>query len=361
MADLRALGRAFSIPGEFVEALPHGNGHINDTYAASYLAEGGLKRFIHQRINSQVFKNPAALMENVSRVTRHQQAALSGPGAERRALRLLPARDGLPYVIDAEGYFWRSTPFIEGAKTFDLAESPAQAHEAARAFGAFLKSLAGLGGPRLHETIPGFHDTPQRLKNFEASLGRDAAGRLGGCRAEADFILAAAPQAGRLSAMLASGRIPERPTHNDTKLNNVLMDEATGKAVCVIDLDTVMPGLAAHDFGDLVRSAAHPAAEDSSQPEKAVLQWDKFEALARGFVEGAGDSLTRAEKESLPLGAWTLAFEQGARFLADHLDGDAYYKISRPGQNLDRARVQLALARDIASKLTEMGALIASL
>jgi hypothetical protein len=359
--ELRALGPAFGVEGEFIEAAPHGNGHINDTYAASYLVPGKPSRYIFQRINSLVFKNPAALMDNVLRVTRHQQSLLAGPDAGRRALRLLTAKDGLPYFIDAEGGYWRCLPFIEGARTYDLAESPAQAREAARAFGAFLKSLKSLGGPRLHESIPHFHDTPLRLEGFKAALSRDAAGRLGGCRAEADTILEGASRAGELSAMLAAGLIPERPTHNDTKLNNVLIDDASAEALCVIDLDTVMPGLAAHDFGDLVRSAAHPAAEDSRDPGQAVLQWDKFEALARGFMEGAGGSLSRAEKESLPLGAWTLAYEQGLRFLGDHLDGDAYYKISRPGQNLDRARVQLALARDIAAKLPAMGALIASL
>jgi hypothetical protein len=361
---LAALGAAFEILGDFVGAKPYGNGHINDTFAAVYDQAGTHVRYIHQRINHRIFKDPPKLMENIDRVTRHQAASLGALPAEelsRRALTVMPSRDALPYFRDAEGAYWRTYLFIEKAKTYDIVTSAAQAYEAARAFGRFQASLADLPGDRLHETIPQFHHSPWRYENLEKAVAADSLGRLKDCRAEADFALAQKAQVSRLTDLQAKGLLPERVTHNDTKLNNVMIDDKSGEGICVIDLDTVMPGLAAYDFGELVRTSTMPVKEDETDLSKVVMQWDKFEALTQGYLESAGGFLTAAEKENLAFGGWLMAFENGMRFLTDHLSGDTYYKIHRPGQNLDRARSQLALARDIEKNLDRMNRFVASL
>jgi hypothetical protein len=358
------LGQAFQLSGKFIEAVPYGSGHINDTYAASYDRQGRRVRYIYQRINHLVFNDPPGLMENIHRVTRHQHKHLIESGASdpsRRALTVLPADGDLPYFTDPAKNFWRCYLFIENAKTYDVIESSAQAYQAARAFGEFQKVLADLPGNRLRESIPKFHDTAWRFENLEAAVATDPAGRLSGCRAEADFALAQKAKIGRLAQMLAGGQLPERVTHNDTKLNNVMMDDSSGEGLCVIDLDTVMPGLAAYDFGDMVRTATMPCKEDDTDLSKISMQWDKFEALARGYLSSAGAFLTQAEKESLAFGGWLITFEIGIRFLTDHLTGDRYFKIQRPHHNLDRCRTQFALARDIDKNLGRMGHFIEGL
>jgi hypothetical protein len=343
----------------------HGSGHINDTYLAVYQREGRTERYIHQRINHLVFTNPAQVMENIQRVTEHQRqklaAAPPSPGPRRQALRCLPARDGTPLWRDPEGNHWRTYLFIEGARSYDVVESPAQAFAAARAFGDFQKMLADLPGPRLHETIPRFHDTPWRLANLEAAAAADRHRRAGACRAEIDQALAQRSATRRLADLQAQGRIPERITHNDTKLNNVLIDEASGQDVCVIDLDTVMPGLSLYDFGDMVRTATMPVPEDTRDLSRVVMQRPMFEALARGYLASAGQLLNADERANLAFSGWLMTFETGIRFLTDHLAGDTYYRIHRPGQNLDRARTQLALARDLADALPELDRLVAGL
>jgi hypothetical protein len=230
---------------------------------------------------------------------------------------------------------------------------------AARAFGDFQKILADLPSPRLHETIPNFHNTPWRLERLEAAVAAEVHGRAALCRSEIDYALSQRAGAHRLTELQAAGRIPERITHNDTKLNNVMLDEATGEDVCVIDLDTVMPGLTLYDFGDMVRTATMPVKEDEPDLSKVIMQWPMFEALAQGYLASAGAFLNRDERANLAFSGWLMTFEVGVRFLTDHLAGDTYFRISRPGQNLDRCRAQFALARDIERNLEAMERLIA--
>jgi Ser/Thr protein kinase RdoA (MazF antagonist) len=255
------------------------------------------------------------------------------------------------------GNFWRAFHFIEGTRTVDVVESPAQAFQVAQAFGRFQKLLADLPAPRLHDTIPDFHHTPKRFAALEKAIAADAFNRSASAKAEIDFALR---HQAICSALLAA-QLPERVTHNDTKLNNVLLDAATGEGLCVIDLDTVMPGLALYDFGDLVRSAANPAREDEHDLAKVEMEFPLFEALLRGYLSGAGNFLTTAEKSLLPIAGQVIAFELGLRFLTDFLEGDAYFKTHRAGQNLDRCRVQFKLVESMRRQEAAMTRLAASL
>jgi aminoglycoside phosphotransferase (APT) family kinase protein len=303
-------------------------------------------------------------MDNIRRVTEHQRAklaALPDRGGGRRALTCLPATDGQPWWRDPQGNTWRTYTFIENARSYDVVQSTRQAFIAARAFGDFQKMLADLPSPRLHETILNFHNTPWRLERLEAALAADSHHRAAACRAEVDYALGQRDAARRLTDLQASGRIPERITHNDTKLNNVMLDEHTGEDVCVIDLDTVMPGLTLYDFGDMVRTATMPVAEDEQDLSQVLMQWPMFEALAQGYLASAGAFLNRDERANLAFAGWLMTYEVGVRFLTDHLSGDTYFRIRRPSQNLDRTRAQFALARDISRHLPAMESLIAGL
>jgi Ser/Thr protein kinase RdoA (MazF antagonist) len=304
-------------------------GHIN----ASYVVQTPRGRFFLQRLNTDVFRDHQRLMENVARVTKH----LAGP------LRLVSARDGASYVADDEGGVWRMYTYIENGAPVVGAPSGPVVGRAAGAFGAFQRALADLPGPRLHETIPHFHDTPRRLEAFERAVESDTAARAAGVRSEIDQIRGCRHLAPLLVDAAARGAVPERIVHNDAKLANVLFDRASGEALCVVDLDTVMPGLALYDFGDLVRSMATRAAEDERDLGRVRLEPELFESIARGYVTGAREFLTQAERELLVPGAQVIVFEQAIRFLIDHLDGDRYYRIARPGHNLDRCRTQLTL------------------
>jgi hypothetical protein len=357
--DIAAVGRAFGAGGPLIEASRHGSGHINDTYLASYQRDGQRVRFVHQRINHLVFKDPPRVMENIRRVTEHQRGKLAASPSARRALTCVCAADGQPFWCDPEGNTWRTYTFIENARSYDVVQSTRQAFVAARAFGDFQKMLADLPSPRLHETIPNFHNTPWRLAALEAAIAADSHGRAEACRTEIDYALSQRAGAQRLTSLQAAGRIPERITHNDTKLNNVMLDEATGEDVCVIDLDTVMPGLTLYDFGDMVRTATMPVAEDEQDLSKVVMQWPMFEALAQGYLASAGEFLNADERANLAFAGWLMTYEVGVRFLTDHLSGDTYFRIRHPGQNLDRCRAQFALARDIERNLEAMDRLIA--
>ncbi|MCX7916301.1 MAG: aminoglycoside phosphotransferase family protein [Verrucomicrobiae bacterium] len=343
------MSRNFVIYGEFVCARPHGSGHINDTYAVTFDQAGKPVRYIVQRINHRVFNNPVALMENIYRVTTHVKAKLTG-ARSRRALTLVPTRDGQPFHRDEAGNFWRCYLFIEGARTYDAVESPKQAYEAARAFGRFQQLLADLPAPRLHETIPDFHHTPKRLAALEAAIAADTAGRARECGPEIEFVM----KRRALTRALVEAGLPERVTHNDTKLNNVMLDDATGEGVCVIDLDTVMPGLALYDFGDQVRTTTSPAKEDERDLTKVGLRREMFEALARGYLEAAGRFLTREEKELLVVAGKVITLEIGIRFLTDYLSGDVYFKVHRPGHNLDRCRTKFKLVESIEAQEHEL-------
>jgi hypothetical protein len=349
--DLRAVGAQFQIHGALVDARPYGTGHINDTFAATYDQAGTCVRYIHQRVNTDIFTHPDALMDNIARVLAHAGARVAGtPHAARRVLTLVPARDGAPFVRDEQGNVWRTYLFIEGARTFDVIESEAQAEAAARAFGAFQLMLADLPGARLQETIPRFHHTPSRFAACVAAIDADAHNRAAGARDAIDVVLARADDVSRLVDLHAQGDLPERVTHNDTKLNNVMIDLATGEGLCVIDLDTTMPGLAPYDFGDMVRTATNAAAEDEPDVTRVWSRPEMFDALARGYLGAAGGFLTRTEVEVLPFAGLLMTLECGMRFLADHLAGDTYFRIQRPGQNLDRARTQFALVASLESQ-----------
>jgi aminoglycoside phosphotransferase (APT) family kinase protein len=349
LARFREVAAAFELPGRWVGSRPYGSGWINETLLVE-MEEGGRRtRWIQQRINDRVFREPARVMENVARVTEHQQAALArrrAPDASRRALRLVPARAGGFAYVDAEGGWWRTFHFIEGASSRDAVSSAVEAGAAAEAFGRFLAELADLPGPRLHETIPRFHDARARFEQLCAAAAADAHGRLAGCREELERVLAAEPLVARLEELVASGALPERVSHNDTKINNVLIDDASGEGVCVIDLDTVMSGNALYDFGDLARRAASPVAEDERDLAKVRVAPELFAALVAGWLRGAGACLVPAERSELVFASQLMTLVIGMRFLSDHLAGDVYFRIQRPGQNLDLARTQLALLAD---------------
>lgn len=344
--DLRSVAARFQIRGDFQEAVPCGSGHINDTYAVLFDQAGNPLRYVVQRINHSVFKDPTGLMSNVERVTAHIRRKLEAAGANqisRRVLTLVPAPDGKCSYADAEGNHWRCCLFIERAKSYDQIETRRQAFEAARAFGEFQQQLTDLPAPRLHDTIHNFHDTRSRFDALRQAIEQDACNRAAGMKAEIEFALRHEPLVDVLPGLQARRLLPERVTHNDCKLSNVMLDDATGQGLCVIDLDTVMPGLALYDFGDICRTATCPAAEDERDLSKVEMRMDMFEALVGGYLATAGGFLTPLEKDQLVFSARLITFEMGIRFLADHLAGDRYYKVHRPGQSADRARVQFKL------------------
>ena len=344
--DLRPVAARFQVCGDFHEAAPYGSGHINDTYAAVFDQAGSPMRYIFQRINHNVFKDPAGLMGNVERVTAHIRRKLEAAGADqisRRVLTLVPARDGKCWYADAEGNHWRCYLFIEQARSYDQIETARQAFEAARAFGEFQQQLADLPAPRLRDTIPNFHHTRSRFDALCQAIEQDACNRASGVKSEIEFALRHESLVDVLQDLQERGLLPERVTHNDCKLNNVMLDDATGQGVCVIDLDTVMPGLALYDFGDMCRTTTCPTAEDERDLSKVEMRMEMFEALVNGYLASAGGFLNPVEKGHLVFCARLITFEIGIRFLTDHLAGDRYFKVHRPGHNADRARVQFKM------------------
>ena len=354
---LAAVVAAFSIDGELNSAARYGSGHIHDTYSVRF-SNGPAGHILLQRMNTRIFKNPIPLMENIEQVTKHIWSRLIGVAdAERRVLQLVSAREGRPWHVDTEQNYWRAYRFIEGACTFDEAASPEQAFEAAKAFGEFQQMLSDLPSEQLAETIPDFHYTPKRFANFQWAVDQDEAKR--GRQAQHEIGFAFSRRA--IAGLLADSGLPKRVTHNDTKLNNVLLDDRTGEGLCVIDLDTVMPGMVAYDFGDMVRTMTCLAAEDEQDLSRVKMQFPLFEAVLRGYLAGAGNSLTNEERASLISGAKVIVFEQGIRFLADYLNGDKYYKVSRPGQNLDRCRTQFRMLESIEQQESAMIRLLRAL
>jgi len=359
-AALREAFGSFQAWGDFRDAAPYGSGHINDTYRVDVSLAGTPAHYLLQRINHDIFRRPDQVMENIVRVTGHLRGSLAGAGegdATRRTLTVVPARDGQPFARDAAGNWWRLYLFIERARTYDVIENARQAQEAARAFARFQNRLADLPAPRLHETIPAFHNTPARLEALDRAAAADACGRRDGVSAELAFIDARREACGRLLARHARGEIPERITHNDTKINNVMLDDATGEGICVIDLDTVMPGLALYDFGDMVRSATAAAAEDERDLSQVGSRPEMFEALARGYLAEAA-FLNGAELEELVFSGPLITLTIGIRFLTDYLSGDVYFKTRRPGQNLDRCRTQLRMVRCMEGQAAERERLV---
>ena len=347
---LQEISKQFRIYGQILHAEPCKIGHINETYTATYDQGGVLVRYIHQKINQTVFKNPGAVMENIVRVTSHIRTKLAAQGARevtRKSLTVVPTHDGHPYYQDGGGECWRTFVFVEKVQSFESVQSPTQAFEAGKAFGTFQSLLADLPGTRLHETIPDFHHTRKRFAALEQALADDHCNRARFAAPEIEFALAQKPWIGTLLDAFANGVLPERITHNDTKFNNVMMDWETGRAMCVVDLDTVMPGLVLYDFGDMVRTTTSSTLEDEKDLTKVHLQMPMFEALARGYLSAAGAFLTPAEKAHLTFAGKLITFTIGIRFLTDYLAGDVYFRVHRPDHNLDRCRTQFQLVRSI--------------
>ena len=356
--DLAAVVSHFEIPGVFSGATPYGSGHINDSYSAVLLQGSRQVRYLVQRMNHHIFKDPIAVMENIQRVTSHLAEQLAGdPDRDRRVLALVRACDGRAWHTDEGGNYWRAYRFIEGASSYDAVQTPQQAYQAGKAFGRFQQMLASMPAPSLHETIPDFHNTPKRFAALQRVISEDVAHRAAGACAEIDFALAHESIVG----ILVDANLPERVTHNDTKFNNVLLDDATGEGMCVIDLDTVMPGLAAYDFGDMVRTTTSPAMEDEQDLSKVSMEFSMFEALTRGYLDAAGSFLTNAEKQHLAFSGKLITLEVGIRFLTDHLAGDTYFKVHREGHNLDRCRTQFKLVESIERQEEKMGRLVSDL
>lgn len=351
LSRLESVAGRFSLPGRFLSAARYGSGHINDTWAATYVERGGEVRYVHQRINSVVFPDPEAVMDNVSRVIGHLRAK-SVP-----SLELVPALDGRPFCVDDAGGHWRTYVFIEGAKTVDVAENARQVRELASTFGQFQRALADLPPP-LHETIAGFHDTAARYAALLEAAGRDPRQRAASCRAELEFARSRSELSTALTDPIAAGTIPQRITHNDTKINNVMFDPDTDEGICVIDLDTVMPGSVLYDFGDMVRTATISAPEDESDLSRVSMDETLFAALAEGYADATANWLEEAEIERLALSARVITWEVGIRFLTDYLEGDNYFRIGYPEQNLVRCRSQFALLRDLEEKSARMDEIV---
>ncbi|MBL7077337.1 MAG: aminoglycoside phosphotransferase family protein [Kiritimatiellae bacterium] len=360
--DIQTVCAAFDVEGSYVSGGPYGTGHINDTYAVTFDQAQGPKRYILQRINHDVFKNPVQVMENIERVTRHLRNKLTVARADdidRRTLTLLPTREGLPFHVDADGNHWRLYIFIEQAQTYDELETTDQAFQAAKAFGHFMKQLADLPGGPLAETIPGFHDTRARFDTLQAAIEADVCNRAAEVADEIAFANARESMVDTLLDLHRSGKIPLVTTHNDTKLNNVMLDDATGEGICVIDLDTVMPGLSLYDFGDMVRTAMRPCPEDETDLSKVVGRIEMFEAITRGYLASAGDALNATEIENLAFSARLITFEIGIRFLTDYLQGDVYFKTHRDRQNLDRTHVQFKMVASMEQQADAMAQVVA--
>jgi len=339
----------FAVDGRLVGVEPT-SGHINDSFILTYERSDGPARFLLQRINESAFRRPVEVMDNIQRVTAHIAGKLKAQGVadvHRRVLTLVPTHDGEPYHRDAAGGHWRLYHFIEGTRASEAVETPRQAESAGRAFGTFQRLLADFAGPRLHETIPDFHNTPLRYEALDRAVQVDSHNRAAVARAEIEAAERWRPLAGVLLDLHRAGELPERIAHNDAKISNVLLDESTDEALCIVDLDTVMPGLALYDFGDMIRSMATTAAEDETDLSKIEVELPLFEALARGYMGTAGEFLTAAERASLVIAGKVITLEQAVRFLTDFLVGDQYYKTYRPNHNLERARAQLKLLESI--------------
>lgn len=348
MNDLRSIASQFQIGGSISDIRPFGSGHINDSYVVIVEADERPVRYFLQRINHAIFRDPSALMENVDRVTRHIRSKLLDRGVveiERRVLSVIPMLSNRLLLKSEDGNYWRLFSYIERARSFDVIEKPEQAYQAAKMFGQFQSLLVDLPAPRLTETIPDFHHTVARYAALDQAIQADRCNRALSAKNEIDFALKHGEIAPVLLRYLESGEIPERTTHNDTKINNVLLDEKTGEGLCVIDLDTVMPGLSLYDFGDLIRTSVCRAGEDETDLSRIEVDLTLFEAIARGYLEEAGKFLNARERSLLVFSGILITFEQGIRFLMDYIQGDIYYKTHRERHNLDRCRTQFELVR----------------
>ncbi|HEU5358356.1 MAG TPA: aminoglycoside phosphotransferase family protein [Gemmatimonadales bacterium] len=354
------LGR-FDVPGEFVAMEPLPGGYINDSYRVTLAADGARTEWLLQRINPTVFTDPDALMGNIAHVTRHMSARLRDDGVadwRRRTLVVIPTREGASHHRGVDGAAWRLFPFIESATVRTEAASPELAREAARAFGEFLRLVADYDGPPLRETIRGFHDTAARFRALVQAVRADPVARAAQAGPEIRLALEYQAMADVLPPLMRRGVVPVRVAHNDAKIANVLFEVDSGRALAVVDLDTVMPGSALHDFGDLVRSSVSASAEDETDLAKVDVRVPWFRALVEGYLSEAGGVLTPDERRLLVFAGRLITLEQAVRFLTDHLQGDRYYRTTRAGQNLDRARTQFRLFERLTERSDELEATV---
>lgn len=356
--DYQKIADQFCLKGRTVSAIPYGNGHINDTILVETAADEEAKgeRYILQTINTEIFHDPYALTENIVSVTGYLKEQILKEGGDpfRETLTPIPVKDGSYLYRDGEGSCWRMYLYIADAVCLEQAGSARLFYESGAAFGHFQYLLRDFPAAGLHEILPGFHDTPSRYLSLEEAVRTGNRERIKESERELAWLLSRREQAGILAAGLADGSLPLRVTHNDTKLNNIMMDAKTGKGICIIDLDTVMPGSALYDYGDSIRFGASTAAEDEIELGRISCSLELFEAYTRGFLKGCRGILTEREKELFVRAAWTITLEQGVRFLTDYLLNDPYYKTGYPAHNLDRARAQLALVRDMENKWERM-------
>lgn len=349
-ADLRELGSRFQLEGTWIRAERFGSGHINETWLSEFERDGSVARYVHQAINEDIFLDVAGMMRNIERVTSHLRTraeAATGPAGRWVVPELVPACDGALWCRDDAGIPWRTFVSIEGARTYDSAPGPDVAREASRGFGRFMRELADFDPATLVESIARFHDLDGRIARLRGASFEDPVGRVGGVERELEAVWARVDIADELRSLRSSGGLPVRVTHNDTKVNNALIDEESGRAAAIIDLDTVMPGTLLFDYGDLVRTASCRAAEDEPDSSLVSVDLELFDAVTEGYLAEIGSVATETELEHLLLGGRFMTYIIGIRFLTDHLEGDPYFRVSRPNQNLDRARAQLALLRSL--------------
>lgn len=360
MSIAEKISENFKIEGEVILTEKYGSGHINDTFLVITKVNGGERKYVLQRINKNVFKRPDLLMKNFALVTDYLAKKIreSGGDSKRETLNLIRTYDDSEYYESPEGDYWRMLHFVADNKCYDKVERPEQFYHSAVAFGNFQRLLGDFPAQTLYETIPNFHNTPDRFKNLMAEVEKDSFGRLAEVLPEVEFARAREEFAGTLEREHDAGRLPLRVTHNDTKLNNILFDAVTDKPICVIDLDTIMPGYSVNDFGDSIRFGASTAAEDEEDLSKVHFDIELYELYVKGFIEGVGNSLTEGELKMLPVGAMMMTFECGMRFLTDYLAGDTYFKTSRPKQNLHRCRTQFKLVEEMEKKFDEMNAIV---
>ena len=351
---------SFKTEGRCIYCEKYGNGHINDTFLVKCDKDGAEIRYILQRMNREVFKEPELLMKNIEQVTDFLKEKIKerGGNPKRETLNLVYAQDGKSYVKDSLGSYWRMYEFITDAVSLEQVRNADDFYQSAVTFGKFQGLMSSFDATKLIETIPDFHNTPKRYKDFEKAVEEDKCNRADSAKEEIEFFKAHKEDMEYCANALKDGKIPLRVTHNDTKLNNIMLDKETGKGLCVIDLDTVMPGLSIFDFGDSIRFGANTAAEDEKDLSKVSLSIDLFDIYAKGYIEGSGGSLTENEIRMMPYGAKTMTLECGMRFLTDYLEGDTYFMVHREGHNLDRARTQIELVKDMERKWDKMKAVI---
>lgn len=359
--NVEELLNAFQFSGELAEIKQLNDGHINDTYYFEFIEESGHRcKYLVQVLNTYVFKNPDSLMKNVVGVTNylHDMVIKNGGDPERESLYVYPTKDNKPYYVDSNGKCWRCYNFIYNAHTVQMVDCPETFYKAAKAFGKFQQMLADYPGETLAETIPNFHNTVSRFADFKKAVEDNLSGRANQAESEISFVLAREKDCSVLLDLLKEGKLPLRVTHNDTKLNNVMLDNETGEGICIVDLDTVMPGLSLYDFGDSIRFGANTAAEDEKDLSKVSLSLEYFKAYAMGYLSTAGESLTAEEIHQLAFSSKLMTLECGMRFLGDFINGDVYFKTAYPEHNLVRCRTQFKLVEEIEKHLDEMNAIV---